>query len=72
MAGYWTYHETHQACCGPCVPGCTLMLLTVPLWPLFGGVMYIKDKLTPPQMIEEQVVATSVNIDESVFNNKTL
>ena len=52
--GYWTYHNTYKAgCCGG--PGCIILLLTVPLWPIIGGVMTVKDKVTStPNQIEAE------------------
>ena len=57
--GYWTYHSTYEAgCCGPCCGSCCLiMLLTVPFWPIIGGVINIKDKITAshPKTITAEV-----------------
>lgn len=52
--GYWTYHNTYKAgCCGG--PGCIILLLTVPLWPIIGGVKTVKDKVTStPNQIEAE------------------
>ena len=40
--GKWTYHKTYNTgCCGG--PGCILMVLTLPLWPIIGGIAAIKE-----------------------------
>ena len=62
--GYWTYHRVYgSGCCGPCCgPCCLLMLLTVPLWPIIGGFISIKDKITasnPKTVVSE--------VDENMY-----
>ena len=64
--GYWTYHRTYDAgcCCGG--PGCVLMLLTVPVWPLIGCFMTIVDK-TPkaaPATIEKSTDEVGISISD--------
>ena len=42
--GTWTYRRTYKStgCCGG--PGCFVMMLTMPLWPIIGCVASINEK----------------------------
>ena len=63
--GYWTYHNTYKAgCCGG--PGCVILLLTVPLWPIMSGVMTVKDKIdsSSKNQIEAEADIQTQQIDD--------
>ena len=62
--GHWTYHNTYKAgCCGG--PGCIILLLTVPLWPIIGGVITVKDNITSsPNQIEAKADIQTQKIDD--------
>ena len=61
--GYWTHHTYHQeGCCGG--PGCIILLLTLPMWPLISGVMTVKDKMTSsPSTIQAESEADSQSFE---------
>ena len=63
LGGYYT--EPNSGCC--CLPGCVIMLLTIPIWPLFGGVMNLKDKIQVPN--EHQIVMMDNTTREDFHEN---
>ncbi len=68
--GRWTYHRTYKTgCCGG--PGCIIMLLTVPFWPIINGLMVIKDTnmTSPVSTIQKEI---DVNTQELLSNDTVL
>ena len=55
--GKWVHVRVHnEGCCGG--PGCILMLITLPLWPIIGGFAAIKGNTQKDTHVD------SVDMDE--------
>ena len=60
--GKWTYHRTYNSCC--CVPTCSILMLTMPIWPIIGGFSMIKENV-----FSKKVDATVETVTNDILTN---